>query len=113
MIYYFKKGSGLIAAKINGKSILFSDSQDNLTNYYSINHLKLSIDGMIKENPDLKGLPPDTIREVSVLRFNKKLASMKGQKEVEEYVIKELKDSGYKLISKQTEGGRIISLKDE
>jgi len=103
----FQFASETIEVRIIGKQCLFRTGSFGGA-FASLENLKLSRIGAIKEFPDLKD--KENWKEEVIKRFNKKLADMKTEKERAEYVIEDLKKYGYVPLYLQEKGFRIKKL---
>lgn len=76
------------------------------TKYSTLEGLRWNIVGMVKEFPDLKGKPVQEIRKKGLKRFKEHLLNLKTENDCIDYLKKDLKKHGYKLIMKQRKGFR-------
>lgn len=97
----FEFGNEVIIVRIKGHNVLFSTSQTNFQNFYPIEGLKLSKDGILKEHPDLKNLSDDEIRKEGIRRFKKKIVDLGGENEIKDYIVNELSSIGYSLLKRR------------
>lgn len=98
----FKFGGDNIEVIIDENNVLFSDIATGLIS--TIEGLKISKGGVIKEFPDLKDDPE--WKKKALDRFKQKLKSMKSPQEKIGYVIYELKKYGYEPLFSQRAGHR-------
>jgi len=95
VIEIFKKHIGKIAVTHRG-----------MTQLTTLDHLRFSPAAMVEEHPDLKGKPFSEMKDITLIRFRKKLLKMNSEKEVVDYIVKDLAKYGYELYLKQKEGHR-------
>jgi len=93
----FEFGGDMVIVKIKDREVKFATSDTNFQQFVPIDNLKLDIQGILKEFPDLKGKPDREIRKEAVKRFKEKLDNLGGDMEIKDYVIKELRSRGYVL----------------
>jgi len=96
-----------ILVRINGNNITFGNTAYG-NQMASIDGLKLSQEGAIKEFPDLKDR--SDWREEAIKRFKEKITLMSSEPEIEAYIISDLRKYGYKPLYKQRQGFRKIKL---
>lgn len=101
LIFYYD--TEIIFVRVRGSDVTFSTSlQPN--KYASIEGLKISKKGVLKEYPDLKN--KQDWRDIAIKRFKEHLKSLNNEEEVCKYVISELKKIGYIPKYKQKAGFR-------
>jgi hypothetical protein len=105
---YFEKDSKKIIITINNKMLLFAEVKGNQTYATSIDGLKLSEEGIIKEFPELKEMPYQDMRAEAIRKFKEKIIKMKNEEEIKEYLRNDLKEHGYVLKISQRGGFRPI-----
>jgi len=93
----FQFGNEIVVVRIKGTEITFSNSQVNFKHFFPLENIDLSINGILKEHPDLKGLPKMKIREEGLKRLRKHIKDLGGEEKIKDYVIKELQNQGYIL----------------
>ena len=101
LIFYF--GTEIIMVRIEGHHITFSNSSFGAVQS-TIEGLKLSKVGVIKEFPELKDRE-DWHRE-AIKRFKEKIASLETEEAIAEYITYDLKKFGYEPKFKQKKGFR-------
>lgn len=106
LIFYY--GTEIIFARIKGNTVRFSTSAQH-NKFATIDGIKLSREGVIKEHPDLKNRK-DWQQEARK-RFKEHISKMKNENEVANYIIKELRSKGYVPKYKQIAGFRTQKLK--
>ena len=97
----FKKFDEIVEIYIMGHSLLFSQGNRQMA---TIEGLQLDFDGVVKEYPELKDEKDWRIMAIS--KFKDKIKSLKNEKEVAQYLVKDLKKHHYELINAQQEGFR-------
>lgn len=104
----FKYGTEIILVRIRDGKVFFATSTygGSLT---TIEGLKLSHSGVIKEFPDLIG--NENWRREAIKRFEKKIDSFKTEEEIYQYIITDLKKYGYVPMWKQKPGFRMEKIK--
>lgn len=85
--------------------------KDGLPTYTKLEGLKFSLAGIIKEFPDLKDKPIGEMRKIALQRFKEHLETIETEKELIDYIQKELGKTGYKLHQIITPGHRPIRVK--
>jgi len=98
----FRLGGDIQEVVVRGKELLFYDNNSRMMT--TIDGLKLSREGCIKEFPDLK--EDKEWRRKAIERFKEKLKSFKSEMEILNYAKKELENSGYKPLFYQRAGFR-------
>lgn len=101
LIFYF--GNEIVFIRVQGASITFSSSQFG-DRGSTIDGLKLSKQGVVKEFPDLEN--DECWHSKAIERFKEKLKAMKGEKEIVAYLIADLKKFGYQPKFMQEAGFR-------
>ena len=104
----FTRGIELVEVRINGSDLNFRT--DDYQSFVTIDSLKLSKQGVLKEHPDLADV--SNWREVAIQRLKEKVKGMSDEKERINYVIKELKQQGYTPKFLQKSGFRPIKIKE-
>jgi|SRR3990167_5275436 len=105
LIFYF--GTDIILTRINGHHITFCNSLHGAFES-TIEGLKLSHLGVIKEFPDLKDNP--NWREEALKRFKKRISELNTEEAIAEYIIMDLKKFGYIPKWKQKKGFRRVKI---
>ena len=100
MFYY---GTEVILVRIKDRNVFFATSTYG-GSFTTIEGLKLSKSGVIKEFPDLKD--NDEWRKEAIKRFQKKINSFETEEQIYDYTISELKKFGYVPKYKQRLGWR-------
>jgi hypothetical protein len=103
---YFKKGTEMIAVRIQGTRLSFAQLRGQVVKYAPIEGLKLSISGIVKEFPDLDGKPVAEMRKIAIERFKKHIEKMGTESERAEYVTEDLKKHFYTPILHKKAGFR-------
>lgn len=99
---HFQFGSERIVIRIIGENVLFVDLQNNIMS--PIEGLKLNRQGVIKEHPDLKDNPE--WKQIAIQRFVDKIKALPSETKRMEWMIKEMKNMGYKPLFQQRAGFR-------
>ena len=99
----FQFGSDTIEVRIVNTNCTFR-TQDFGGAYATIDGLKLSKSGVIKEHPDLKD--DSEWRTKAIQRFKQKLKDYDNEVQRMEYIVEDLKKFGYKPLYYQREGFR-------
>ncbi len=76
----------------------------------TIDGIDIKYSGVVKEFPDLKDR--QDWREEAINRFKDKVKSLKDEKKVAEYIIKDLSKHGYTAFKIQEKGKRAITIKN-
>ena len=97
MLLTFKLADEFVKVKIENNSVTFTNSSFNFQNFVSIDGLKLSRDGILKEHPDLKNMEDSEMKAEAIKRFKEHIKNLGGENKVKDYLIKELGNSGYEL----------------
>lgn len=103
----FLFGSEPVEVRVDQKNVYFRTGAYG-GQFSTIEGLKLSKAGVIKEHPDLKD--NDDWREEAIKRFKKKISSYKTEKQRMDYLIKDLTKFGYVARYMQKPGHRPIKL---
>ncbi|KKN22713.1 hypothetical protein LCGC14_0912150 [marine sediment metagenome] len=99
----FHYGTEIVLIKIEGNKVTFSNSAYGAV-YGSIENLKLSYDGVVKEHPDLE--TNEDWRGEAIKRFKEKVKSFDTEEETASYIIEDLRKHGYLPKYKQKQGHR-------
>ena len=106
VILYF--GQDIIMVRIQGHRVTFVNSSYGGVES-TIEGLKLSKSGVIKEYPDLKD--KEDWKEQAILRFKQKIKELNQEEAICEYIIMDLKKFGYVPKFKQKQGFRREKIK--
>lgn len=106
LIFYF--GTDIIFVRVDGANIQFSTS-DYASRLATIDGLKLSHAGVLKEFPDLKDNPNWNLEAIA--RFKEKIRDMQNEEEIAKYLIEDLRKFGYVPRWKQKAGFRRVAIK--
>lgn len=99
LIFKDVKGS-VMAITITRNSISKITTVINgIPKYTTLEGLQFNMAGIVKEFPDLEGLPFDEMRRTALKRFKEHISKFNTEEEMKNYIEKELKPSGYELIS--------------
>jgi hypothetical protein len=107
----FQLGNEMILVRILNRNITFATAQTNFQHFVPIDCLRLSKDGILKEHPDLKNLSDGKIRQEGLKRFKEHINNLGGEEKIKDYVVEELRKSGYVLKIIKKEGFRPIKVK--
>lgn len=102
----FQAGSGAVIARVLGKRLFFIQYVNNSPVMFPLEKINFPKEGMLKEFPDLEGREYNEMKNIAVERIREHLGKMNTEKEVEEYIKKELEGIGCKLIMKSKPGFR-------
>lgn len=103
----FQQGTEIIEIRIDGKVLLFRLKKEG-NHFVTIDNLKLSREGCIKEHPDLKDNP--NWRRITIKRFKDKINSYEKEIDKLAYLIEDLKQFGFIPLYYQRQGHRPIKL---
>lgn len=103
----FQYASEFVEVRIIDTQVLFRTSQTG-SMFATIDNLKLSRDGVMKEFPDLSNNP--LWKEEGIKRFKEKIMSFRTEDERVNYIIEDLKKHGYVPRHKQRTGWRAVRL---
>ena len=106
IIFYF--GTEIVMVRIRGNHVTFCTSTNGNVEA-TIEGIKLSKAGVIKEFPDLKDR--DDWKVEAINRFKDKIRAFTTEEAVAEYVIEDLKKFGYVPKFKQKQGFRRMAIK--
>lgn len=98
----FRFGGDIIDAIYSNGSLMFLDVSTGILT--TIEGLKISKQGVIKEFPDLEG--NEDWKKISIERFKAHIKSFQTEEQVIDYTIEELKKYGYTALYKQRGGHR-------
>lgn len=107
---FFQYLNEYILVRIDGKNILFGNTAYK-GQMATIDGLQLSMEGAIKEFPDLKN--NINWREEAIKRFKDKIEKLSSEQDISEYIINDLKNYGYIPKLKQRAGFRVEKIKQE
>lgn len=99
---HFEMGSERIIVRVINEVVLFIDPQTNMV--APIEGLNLNKKGVEKEYPDLVG--DKNWKQKAVERFVEKVKSFPNERKRMDWIIKELKEMGYKPLFEQKNGFR-------
>lgn len=106
----FRLGNEIVEIRIDGETILFR-KQNSEYGFTTIDNLRLSKEGAIREFPDLKD--NENWKNITIERFKDKIKNMKTEIERANYVIEDLRKYGYKPMYMQRKGFRVKKIKWE
>lgn len=98
----------IVELRIDGNNCLFRTGQYGGA-FVTIDGLKLSKNGVMKEHPDLKD--KENWREEAIKRFKEHIKNLPSEIEKINYIIKELKSCGYIPLYLQRQGHRPQKIK--
>lgn len=101
LIFYY--GQDIILIRVNDHKVTFVNSSFGAFET-TIEGLKLSQSGVIKEHPDLKGNP--NWREEAIARFKEVLHAFTTEEAIANYIVEDLKKYGYIPKWRQKQGFR-------
>jgi len=84
--------------------------KDGLPTYTTVEGLRFSPEGIVKEFPDLAGKPLYEIRTEGIKRFKEHLLKFTNEKDTVEYLKKDLEKYGYVLKMISRKGFRVEKL---
>ena len=90
----FEFGSEVVLIRIVGTNVVFGNTSYG-ARFGTIDNLKLSHSGVIKEFPDLENRDDWQIEARN--RFKRKIKEFNNEKERADYIIEDLEKKGYKL----------------
>jgi len=93
----FELGGDMVIVRIEDKNVSFATSDTNFSQFVPIDNLNLSIQGILKEFPELRRLPDKEIRKEAVKRFKNHIQNLGGEDDIKKYIIAELEKEGYVL----------------
>jgi len=102
----FKQGNELVIIRIENAHVTFAKMQGQYFRYSTIEGLKLSPSGILKEFPDLKDLNPEEMRVQAIKRFKSHILELRKDELIEAYIVKDLKPHGYVLMMRKMPGFR-------
>lgn len=94
----------IIEVRVDCTNVLFR-KKDFGGAFATIDNLKLSKTGVVKEFPDLK--ENKNWKEIAIERFKEKIKGLNTEEERKEYIINDLIKFGYKPLYEQKSGFRI------
>jgi len=103
----FKLAGQQVSIKIEGNSLSFFDVNTGMVS--TIEGLKLSKSGVIKEHPDLED--NEDWRKIAIKRLKEYMKKIKTEMEKIIYVKDELRKSGYSPLFYQKKGWRVKKFK--
>jgi len=103
----FEYASEPVEVRVEGVNILFKTLQTG--GWITIDNIKLSYVGVIKEFPDLEGA--DNWKEESIKRFKEKIKELKTEKMRAQYIMEDLQKHGYIPRYMQRKGFRPEAIK--
>ena len=104
----FQLGPEIVEVRVDNNNILFRNNAPNGM-FTTIEGLKLSKVGVIREFPDLKD--NNDWQNIARGRFKEKIKNMNTEMEKANYIIEDLKKYGYKPMYRQRQGFRPEKLK--
>lgn len=104
----FKKGGEQILIRISNRSLKFMKFEKGYLFGATIDGLKFSVAGVLKEFPDLEPLENAEIIRIGKERFKAHISSMNSERDIMDYLKQDLKKHGYSAIYHQQAGHRIV-----
>jgi len=102
----FRHPSGIALVRVSGKNVTFSTMNCGAFSLQPIDNIRLDIEGILKEFPDLKDKSAMEIRTEAIKRFKGYIEKMETEMEVVQYVVKDLSKHGYTLVNAKRPGFR-------
>lgn len=106
LIFYY--GTEIVLVRILNGNVQFASSESR-NRMSTIDGLRISKEGAIKEFPDL--ITREDWKEEAIKRFKDKISQMSSEEEICDYIINDLKKYGYTPKFKQKEGFRREAIK--
>jgi len=106
MMLYFRYGGDMIVVNIDGTNVFFGTTSLGVMKFSSIEGIRLSKEGIIKEHPDLEGKDDGFIRKEGVRRFKEHIKKLGNVNRIKDYIIKELEQHGYQIQYVRRDGFR-------
>lgn len=100
----FRFGTDIVEVRIDGHQVLFRSSGFG-SQFATIEGLKLSYQGVIKEFPELIDNPNWKIEAIA--KFKDKIKELNDEKLITKYVEEDLSKFGYTLVARGIPGHRI------
>ncbi len=70
---------------------------NGIPQYTTLEGLQLSVAGILKDHPDLKGMPIHKIKRIGLKRLKQHLLKLETEENVINYIKEDLRKHGYKL----------------
>jgi|25_taG_2_1085351.scaffolds.fasta_scaffold49445_3 uncharacterized protein (UPF0128 family) len=103
-----RRGGDIILITIKGKQLYFARNQGGYFYKTTIDGLKFSVAGVLKQFPDLEDKENQEILKIGKERFKDHIRGMKSEEEIKNYLIEDLKKHGYMAMFYQRKGFRPI-----
>lgn len=113
MVLTFSGNGSVVKVRVDGSDLKFADLHSNFNYFYPIEFLKMDLNGILKEFPDLEGLPDVDIKKKAIERFKGYIKDMTSDEEIKAYIVRELGNCGYALHSVQKNGFRTKHIPDK
>lgn len=107
----FEAGAEMVSVRIINKHVFFMQIIRGVPVLNDLSEIKMPIEGLLKEFPDLEGKPDSEIRKEGSRRFNVHISKMETEMEIKNYVIEELEKIGCVLTSIVKPGHRPIIIR--
>lgn len=107
-IWGFVNGTQLMAIKLIGGVLYFANQKGHYVSYSTIDGLSLNVSTILEEFPELKGKETAEIKRIARERFKEKIKGMTSPKQIENYLIEDLKKHGWRLYMSQKKGHRPV-----
>lgn len=107
----FQRAAEIVVVRIKGNHLLFSTITTNFQQFVPIDYLQLNVDGILKEFPDLKGMPVKEMRIEALSRLKEHIKGISGEEEIKKYILEELEKYGWDAILLKKDGFRPMRLK--
>lgn len=91
LIFETEFKNDFLIVRIRGNNVLFSNQSTNFQ-FYPIDNLVLSKEGILKEHPDLKDLSDAEIRQEAIRRVKEKIKLLSSEERIKDYIVNELKE---------------------
>lgn len=102
----FKHPTGVALVRVQGKMLYFSMMEKGTFSLQPLEKIKLDVDGIIREFPDLKDRSTNEIRSEAIKRFYSHVEKMETELEIVRYVVKDLSKHGYTFVDAKRPGFR-------
>lgn len=107
----FQFGDEIKIVRLRGNNVTFLSKSGYQIKEASLEQLKLSVSGILKEFPELKGKEDIEIKKEGVILFKKHIVSLRTENEKVNYIINDLSKHGYIPKYVQREGHRAVKVR--
>lgn len=106
----FELGNEIVIVMVEDNNVSFANYNTNYSQFVPIDKLRLNVQGILKEFPDLKDIPEKDAHSEAIFRFKQHIKTLRDEDKIKDYVTNEFQKMGYTLKSIKRNGFRPINV---